>query len=129
MRFGLLTLIFLLDACTSGDESLYAYGAADKTWVLQELGGEPFTEKATLIFSEPGALGGEAPCNSYGGRQTAPYPWFKASEIISTKRACPALPAETRYFRALENMTLSEVLEDKLILSTDDGDEMVFVAN
>ena len=55
-----------------------------------------------------------------------PYPWIKIENIAATKRACPDLAAESAYFTSLQAMTLSEVLGDVLILSNDEGDEMVF---
>jgi heat shock protein HslJ len=47
---------------------------------------------------------------------------------LSTKMACPDLKAEYKFFKALEAMTLAEVLNDVLILSTSEGREMVFKA-
>ena len=116
-----------LAAC-AGDETLSGYGAGDRTWLLQELDGRPVTERVTLRFPEEGQLGGTAPCNLYSGQQTVPYPWFKAENIVATRRACPALDLETRYFEALTRMTLSEVLGDTLILRDEAGAELVFTA-
>lgn len=121
-----LSLIFL-SQCT-GDETLTAYGGADTTWALQEMDGSAVATETTLIFPSPGALSGVGPCNNYSGRQTAPYPWFKTTQIISTKRACPELAFEDQYFQTLSEMTLSEILGDTLILSNDDGRELIFQA-
>lgn len=123
----LFPLLSLLAACT-GDETLSAYGAADKTWVLTEIDGQPFAARATLGFPEPGRLAGQAPCNTYSGEQTAPYPWFEARQILSTKAACKDLQQEQLFLSALSTMTLSEVSGDVLVLSTPEGREMVFKA-
>ena len=45
-----------------------------------------------------------------------------------TRRACPELPEETAFFKALEQMTLAEVVGETLILSNTEGGEMVFEA-
>ena len=45
-----------------------------------------------------------------------------------TRRACPELAEETRFFQTLEDMTLAEVQGPVLILSNEDGTEMVFEA-
>ena len=58
-----------------------------------------------------------------------PYPWFEATQIISTKRACPDLEAEGAYLNALRAATLSEVLGEFLILSNPEGLSMVFTAD
>lgn len=104
------------------------HGGATATWVLRSIDGAPFSARATLSFPEEGRIAGEAPCNRYTARQTAPYPWFRAEAIATTDRACPDLAAETRFLHALSKMTLVEVVGPVLILSTEEGREMVFHA-
>ncbi|MDA3858075.1 MAG: META domain-containing protein [Roseovarius sp.] len=122
----LLSVLSMFGACK--DETVTGYGGDDAIWTLQSLDGRPFGARATLIFPEEGQIAGQAPCNSYSGQQTAPYPWFATTGIAATKRACPDLDAETRYLRALAEMTLVEVVGDILILSNDTGREMIFSA-
>lgn len=117
----------VLAAC-SGDETLTAYGAADRTFRLTEIDGTPFPARATIAFPEPRRIEGEAPCNRFSGVQTVPYPWFSAEAIAATRRACPELAAEAAFFDALSAMTLAEVTGGTLILSTPEGREMVFTA-
>ncbi|GFE50982.1 hypothetical protein So717_27350 [Roseobacter cerasinus] len=117
-----------LAACR-GDETVSAYGGAGKVWKLVELDGIAVSYRATLSFPEPGQLAGEAPCNSFRGAMTVPYPWFEATDIVSTRIACTELNAETTYFSALTTMTLSEVLGETMILSTPEGRSMVFTAS
>lgn len=125
MRLLAFTLLSLIPACQA-DETLRAYGAADRVWALSEIDGQPFAARATLTFSEEGAISGKAPCNRYSASMTVPYPWFEAGPIRSTKMACPDLTAEAQFFEALDAMTLSEVLGNVLILSTPEGRKMVF---
>jgi len=108
------------------DETVAGYGGGDVTWALAELDGAAYEARATLRFPEEGRIEGKAPCNRYSGDQGAPYPWFKAEKIAVTRRACPELDAEQAFLAALELMTLSEVAGDTLILSNDNGREMVF---
>ncbi|MEL7254460.1 MAG: META domain-containing protein [Pseudomonadota bacterium] len=127
MRAGVgLTAMLGLFSC--GDETLSGYGASDVTWVLTEIDSAAFEARAELTFPEEGRIQGQAPCNSFSGAQTVPYPWFKAEEIAVTRMACPDLPAETAFFDALQAMTLAEVGGDTLFLSNDDGRKMVFRA-
>ncbi|SEL94637.1 heat shock protein HslJ [Roseovarius azorensis] len=127
MRAALiLAVMSLLGYCK--DETVRAYGGDAAVWHLQSIDGVPYPVRATLRFPEEGRLSGEAPCNLYSGTQTAPYPWFAAEEVTTTRHTCPALDAETRYFRALAEMTLVEVAGEVLILSNDKGREMVFRA-
>ncbi|PCH66451.1 MAG: META domain-containing protein [Rhodobacteraceae bacterium] len=111
------------------DESVGAYGAANRIWVLSELDGAPFVQRATLTFPDSGTIAGKAPCNSYSGAMTAPYPWFEAKNLAVTRMACPDLAAESQFLSALSDMNLSEVAGNILILSTDSGREMVFKAS
>ena len=125
-RLGLLALLALANC--RGDETVAGYGGGDVTWRLVELDGKVFKARAALHLGAKGEISGEAPCNRYFGTQTAPYPWFAAEKIGTTRRACPDLDAETAFLAALSDMTLSEVLADTLILSNDAGREMVFKA-
>ena len=122
-----LLILLALGACRA-DESVRAYGADDKEWRLIELNEHPFTARATLTFPETGRIAGNAPCNSYSGTMTVPYPRFEAGPIAATKMACPDLAAETAFFAALDAVTFSEVLADTMILSNTDGLRMVFTA-
>ncbi len=110
------------------DETVAAYGAADRTWVLQEIDGQPYEASALLRFPEEGKIAGNAPCNSYNGTLNAPYPWFEILDLNATRAACAGLEAEGFYFAALLVMTQSEVSGDVLILRNEDGNEMVFTA-
>jgi heat shock protein HslJ len=121
---GLIAATALLAACRN--ETLTGYGAADKTWILSTLNQEPFAARATLSFPEAGKLSGQAPCNSYQGEQTAPYPWFQADALITTRMICPDQPAEDIYLQTLAEMTEAEVAGDVLILRNEAGLEMVF---
>ena len=125
MRFVILALVLLISACR-GDETLRAYGAADRVWTLTELDGKRFAARAIIEFPEEGRISGQAPCNRYFADLTVPYPWFEAGPIGATKMACPDLDAEAQFFKALDAMSLSEVLNNTLILSTPEGREMVF---
>ncbi len=129
MRALPLLLISLLALAACRDESLHAYGAADRTWRLVELRDAPFAARATLTFPAPGEMAGEGPCNSFTASQGAPYPWFEAGAISATRRACPDLAEEQAYFAALEAASLSEVLGDVLILSDDTGVLLTFRAD
>ena len=110
------------------DETVTGYGGAEAVWHLESLDGAAFPARATLMFPAEGELAGEAPCNTYSGRQTVPYPWFAAEAVAATKRACPKLAEEALYLTALAEMTLVEVLGGVMILSNDAGREMVFRA-
>jgi len=127
MRAALL-LIAMSGLGYCKDETVSGHGGGGATWVLQSIDGTLFSARATLNFPEEGTLAGEAPCNRYSGAQTLPYPWFRAEALITTKRACPDLEAETRYLRALADMTLVEVAGDTLLLTNEAGREMVFRA-
>lgn len=124
----ILIPLSVLSGCFQ-DETVSAYGAANKTWALVELDGQPFGPRATLTFPERGKIAGKAPCNSYSGTLDAPYPWFDAQQLVVTRMACPDLEAEAVFFAALSRAGQSEVAGDTLILRNDAGQEMVFKAD
>ena len=121
-------LLVVLTACRK-DETVRAYGAGDRTWTLKLLNDAPFPATATLTFPKEGEIAGQGPCNRYFGAMTVPYPWFETGPIGSTRMACPDLEVETVFFKALEAVTLSEVLGEVMILSNTEGLEMVFNAS
>ena len=123
--FPTLLIALAMTGCKS-DETISGYTDTNAVWTLTELGGKPFTARATISFPAKGRVSGKAPCNSYSGTQTAPLPWFKMGPIMSTKMACPDLAAEYEFLSNLEVMTLAETAGNTLILSNDTGLEMVF---
>ena len=126
MKYLALIALTLLASCK--DETISGYAADEAIWRLEAINGAPFSARATLTFPKPGKIAGQAPCNRYFGTQTAPYPWFDVKEIASTKMACPDLKDENAFFTALEKMTLSEASGGTLILSNENGQDMVFKA-
>ncbi len=127
LRITLSLTLFLLAACR-GDETIAAYGAANIKWQLAEIDGQPFVATATLHFLEPGRIAGIAPCNSYSAVLDAPYPWFDAQHLSVTRMACDDQATENQFLQALQDMTLSEVSGNTLILSNVAGREMLFTA-
>ena len=126
MRLILLALLMAALTGCEKDESLRAFVPEGSVWRLTELAGAPFPARATLAFPEPGAITGQAPCNTYGANQSAPYPWFEAGPIQATKMACDALTLEQEFFTALRTATFAEISGDTLILSDDSGALLVF---
>ncbi|MGR3793411.1 META domain-containing protein [Vannielia sp. SX4] len=118
----LLALPPMVAACA--DETLTGY--AEGTYQLEEIDGVAFQWGATLELGEEGRISGRAPCNGYSAEQTAPYPWFKPGPIMATKMACLHMNGEAEFFEALGAMTLAEANGPVLILSNEDGREMVF---
>lgn len=118
-RFALI-LLTALNACGQ-DETVSGQTGPDDLWRLIRIGEAPVAERITIRFPEQGRAAGEAPCNSYSSDQTAPLPWIDLGPIAATRRACPALELETRYFELLERMALVEVLGDTLLMTADDG--------
>ena len=115
----------LLLAC-SGDQGVSAFVDPASTWRLTEMNGTTFAARASIAFPAPGRVTGQGPCNAYGAQQTAPYPWIEIGNITATKAACPDLAAEQDFFAALAGVSIAEVSGDTLILSADDGLEMLF---
>lgn len=129
LRSASLIIVTLCLSQCSRDESVAAYGGADRVWTLVEAAGESTTSHATLTFPQVGQIAGQAPCNSYSATMTAPYPWFDVGPLARTKMSCPQIADEDRFLGALSGMTQSEVSGSTLILRNDTGQEMVFIAS
>lgn len=128
LRWLWILVILGLANCT-GDETVAAYGGADRSWTLVELDGVAFSARATLTFPERGRIAGIAPCNTYTGIMSAPYPWFDAEGVAVTRKTCPELGAEAAFFTALSEVSQSEVAGETMILRNDAGRVMVFTAS
>lgn len=118
----LAPLALILAGCV-GDETVSGY-ADTGPWHLTELGGDAVTVPATMRFPEAGRVEGTLPCGRWTAQQTAPYPWFLLSHF--DLGGCPRTAAEDRIVRALASATLAEAQGDVLILTNENGLEMVF---
>ncbi|MEL6551099.1 MAG: META domain-containing protein [Pseudomonadota bacterium] len=127
-RFLLPLLTLPILAACGPDETISGFLDPSETWQLAELDGAPWAAEATLSFPEAGRVTGRGPCNAFNATQSAPYPWIEIGPLAATRRACPELAAETRFFEALSAMAIAEVSGDVLLLSGEDGREMVFRA-
>lgn len=125
MRAAALALA--LAGC-GADETVSGQVDPATEWRLETLHGAPFAARATLRFPAPGEVAGAGPCNRFSARQTVPYPWIAIEGVRATRRACPELDAERRYFEALGAATLAEVSGGVLILTDGAGREAVFRA-
>lgn len=122
----LIALAFVMTTACQTDESITAFAGNVTAFTLQSIDGVTFAARATIDVSEAGKITGHGPCNRYFANQTAPYPWFSTGPIGSTRMTCPDLAAEAQFFDALSTMTLVEVLGGTLILTDDNGREMLF---
>jgi heat shock protein HslJ len=127
----LLAAALLLAACgapsgggtgTGGDGD----GVSAAVWRLAELDGVPFPATATLRFEPGGRIGGQAPCNGWGGRAEGRPPAFRAVDVVSTLIACAVMDAERAFFAALAAVRRIEGGPDRLLLSGG-GRSLVFV--
>ena len=126
IRLSLLAISLPFVSCS--DETVSGYADPDAIYQLVEVAGTAFEARATITFPEEGRIAGDAPCNAWNATQSVPYPWFEVGPIAVTRRACPELEAEQVFLTTLAEMTLVEVQGPVLILSDDDGREMVFQA-
>ncbi len=125
-----MRLILLLPLLTFGcaDETISGYADPEAIYQLVEIDGEAFPASATIAFPEPGRAKGNGPCNAWSAAQTSPYPWIELGPIAATRRACPDLEAENLFFERLAKASLAEVTGPVLILTDEDGRELVFQA-
>lgn len=123
-----LTIIALFLGTIFGlkDETLAGYAPKDSLWQLIEVEGKPATAPTTLAFTKKEMLTGQAPCNQYHAKITAPMPWFEVKGVSATKRACPELSEEQRYFDLLSRSKFAEIGDRFLILSSEQETLLVF---
>lgn len=97
-------------------------------WVLHLLDETPPSETVTITLApETGGLSGRAPCNMYSGSFVGTLPAFQPGPIRSTRRACPALALEYRFFETLSAMTEAALKDGVLVLSDANGPRLQFI--
>ncbi|MEL7090132.1 MAG: META domain-containing protein [Pseudomonadota bacterium] len=116
-----LSIALLLTACA-------ATSSADPTdiagnWSLTEASGETITLE---IKEDLEGLSGLAPCNRYFAMVMGKAPDFRPGPIGASKRACPSLDAEQRYFAKLAAVTRASRSGDILTLSGNSGPILTF---
>ena len=121
--FALMPL--LLAACQQ-DESIAVFVPAGSVWQLAELAGAPFAGRAEISFGPHGKVRGRAPCNSFRARQIAPYPWVEITDLVTARTTCDQIGQERAFLAALGQAAFAEVAGDVLILTSEEGREMVF---
>lgn len=126
-----MRLLCLLPFLTLGcaDESISGYADRSAVYRLLELNGVPYAANASISFPEPGRAQGQGPCNAWSAEQWTPYPWIDLGPIAATRRACPDLELEAVFFNALSQVSLAEVVGPVLILTDEEGSELVFRAD
>ena len=124
-----MRLLFLLPFLMAGcaDETISGFADRSADYRLIELNGTPFEATATVRFPDEGRAEGNGPCNAWSAVQSAPYPWIELGPIAATRRACPALEAESVFFTALQDVSLAEIAGNVLILSGNET-QLVFLA-
>ena len=92
------------------------------TWVLIAVDGVATDSRLTLDLNDPTRLSRQGPCNRWFATQSAPWPALDLGAIRSSRRACPELGAEHRYFLALTAMQKASLTpKGHLRLSAPDG--------
>ncbi len=103
-------------------------------WILVDWPGHsipqpPDGDVPTLRF-EADRISGHLPCNGFSASATRTAATLTLGPMLSTKRACPALDAESAFSAALSQVaTYERIGSDKLILRTADGQTLGFAAH
>ncbi len=102
-----------------------------KVWTLQAYGEPdnltpvPSDMEVTLTMDlKENRISGKAACNNYTGNLDG----TAVGTVVATKKACPppAMDMETTYLKMLDMVTNSAMQGDKLIMTLDDGRQLVF---
>ncbi|MDA8585614.1 META domain-containing protein [Rhodobacteraceae bacterium] len=126
LRFA--SLGFVLSFLGCADESVTGYADRNAVYRLIEIAGAEPELDADLTFPSRGAIRVETSCGLYEISTDVPYPWIAMSRAVVTPRECDARGADAIFFGEMMRVTLAEVTGPVLILTTDDGDLLVFRA-
>jgi heat shock protein HslJ len=85
------------------------------------------TSRPTLSFERDAPrVSGFGGCNGYSGAYTAQNKRLKIENVISTKKACPVLEVENKFFNVLSNASTYVVTPNSLLISSAKGDSLLF---
>lgn len=101
-------------------------------WQLTALDGEPPVGETplTLEFDAENGVSGFSGCNSYGGTYEASLGRILFGDLFSTLMACldeALMQQEQTFLQALQNAIAYTIAEDRLTLTTSEGQTLVFV--
>ncbi|TCL00480.1 heat shock protein HslJ [Shimia isoporae] len=126
-KLVLFSCLLIITACDPG-ETLVKYGGGNYVWRLVEVDGQPVTFSNEIAFGPHGSVNGTGPCTQFTAGQRAPYPWFEIElEDNITAPECTFSTQERKYFADLKDMQIVEVSGPNMVLTNEDGREMVFV--
>ncbi|MCA8883170.1 MAG: META domain-containing protein [Rhodobacteraceae bacterium] len=100
--------------------------AAGPAWRLVQLNGSAFTARARFSIAVDRRLAGQAPCNSFFGAIDGTAAAFHIGPLAATRNACADLAAESAFFQALEAARQARIDGGRLVMTGDDGVELVF---
>lgn len=97
---------------------------AHTSWELSSITyfkGEETPKPVTLVFREPGQLGGTSGCNSYGATYTLSKKTLKFELGMATQMACmPGMDTEKKFFEVMRETDAYELKGDELYLKKND---------
>ncbi|MBL8156296.1 MAG: META domain-containing protein [Anaerolineae bacterium] len=101
---------------------------AGTAWELERLGEAAIDIPVTLQFDDAGVVAGLGGCNRYSSRYTLSGTAIQLDPVVSTRMACEdeVMRVETAYFAALQAVERVEQVGSHLILTTPDGQALVF---
>jgi heat shock protein HslJ len=127
MRLLCLFAAIAVTACTTAKAQDPAPEPTGIEWELLAIDGQVVDIPATLNLGETGGVGGQAPCNSYGGQNRGTLPEFRLSPLRVTRMACDRLADEKLYLSTLASMTRVDRMDRRtLVLTGPDGHSMEF---
>jgi heat shock protein HslJ len=125
--FSMILVLLLLTACAGGKSQNPLAGS---DWNLVTLGGTPPLEGTTLTLTfGTDQIGGNAGCNSFGGKYTVEGDKITISELLSTLMACTetgVMEQENAYLNAIGAAQSFSLKGSELRILSAEGVELVF---
>lgn len=121
MKHLAAAMLLVLAACQSSEEAtMISEDMLAGEWKLTQLNGADFDAPATIDFSEPGRVAGQAPCNRWTAGRTGTLPELGIEQAVVTRRACPDLEQEGRFLAALSEVRAAAIEDGRLVLTGKD---------
>ena len=117
----LVILIFILFMATCDNESNNIIKS--ETWHIKEIGGiSEFETRPFIEFDiDESRITGNSGCNNFFGELSIDKDKISFENVGATRMACPDMSTEDLLFKALDEISSYEIVDEELHLYSSDG--------
>lgn len=123
-RVSILLSIILFSACCT-KKAISQKDTLIGSWQVENIGKNKSAKKLPTLTFENGKVYGNAGCNNYNADVTIKENTLSFSSFMKTKMYCDNMKTEKSFIAKLEKAKSYKIIDEKLKLYTEGGDELL----